>query len=161
VNSPRIVVGGVSGVGKTTIAQALAARLGAQFIDADELHPAANVRKMSAGIPLDDEDRAPWLDVVGRALASSTGVVVACSALRRRYRDRLRRWAPDAVIVQLVADRELLGARMMNRSGHFMPASLLDSQLELLEVLEREERGCVVDAGDPVELIVDRIMRCL
>jgi len=154
----RIVVGGVSGVGKTTVAQALAMRIRAPFIDADDLHPAANVRKMSSGIPLDDDDRMPWLDAVGRALAANATVVIACSALRRRYRDRLREWVPDVVSVQLHAERTLLGARMIARSGHFMPASLLDSQLELLEPLALDEPGCIVDASDPVERVIERIL---
>src|SRR5258708_3282081 len=133
-----IVMMGVSGSGKTTVGAALAARLGVGFRDADEFHPAANVAKMSAGTPLTDEDRWPWLDAIGAALAEAgregRGIVVGCSALKRIYRDRLRAAAHRPIVfVHLTGSRETLETRMLTRKGHFMPASLLASQLATLE----------------------------
>jgi gluconokinase len=140
----RIVVMGPSGSGKSVIGAALASVLEARFVDADDLHPEANVAKMRAGISLDDVDRMPWLDIVGRALADSPEIVIACSALARRYRDRIRGQAPDAVFVELRVPRSELDRRMRTRL-HFMPASLLDSQLETLEPLGDDEPGVRVD----------------
>ncbi|WP_394280004.1 gluconokinase [Microbacterium sp.] len=150
-----IVVMGVSAAGKSTIAAGLANALGCDFVDADDLHPAANVAKMAAGEALTDDDRWPWLDTVGRRLAASQdGVVMACSALRRAYRDRIRREAPDAVFIHLTASEELLARRAAARTGHFMPASLLTSQLALLEHLDDDEVGVVVDVDADVPTIV-------
>jgi len=151
----RILVMGVSGCGKSTIGSLLADRLGVPFLDADSLHPAANLAKMSAGVPLDDEDRWPWLRLVGAALAASPdGTVVACSALRRAYRDLLRSFAPDLQIVHLVGTREELAARMRHREGHFMPVALLDTQLATLEPLGADEAGVEIDAMRPPDDIV-------
>ncbi|WP_378144590.1 gluconokinase [Cnuibacter sp. UC19_7] len=157
-----IVVMGVSGAGKSLVGAALAARLGYAFVDADDLHPAANVAKMAAGIPLDDLDRWPWLDLVGAAIARREGgIVVACSALRVAYRDRLRAAAPDAVFLELDASPELLAARLGARRGHFMPAALLTSQLATLEPLGPAERGVRIDvAGTPAE-VVERAVAAL
>ena len=143
---------GVSGSGKTTVGSALAARLGLRFVDADDLHPAANVEKMAAGIPLTDEDRWPWLDAVGAVLADGP-VVVACSALRRVYRDRLRAAAPALRLVYLHGSRELLAERMGHRD-HFMPVALLDSQLATLEVPGPDEDAIALDIAAPVDAIV-------
>lgn len=143
---------GVSGSGKTTVGMALAAALGMRFVDADDLHPAANVEKMTAGIPLTDTDRWPWLDAVGAELARGD-VVVACSALRRSYRDRLRSAAPELALVFLHGERELLAERMQ-RPGHFMPVTLLDSQLETLEPPTFDERPLAFDVAEPVDEIV-------
>ncbi|MCS3843833.1 gluconokinase [Microbacterium sp. AK031] len=155
---PPVVVMGVSASGKSTLAEALATERGAEYVDADDLHPEANVRKMSAGMPLDDADRMPWLDVVGARLARPGGnVVIACSALKRSYRDRLRAEAPDAVFVHLHGDREALLLRAAQRPGHFMPAALLDSQIATLEALQPDEGGLVVDIGMPVADAVERI----
>ncbi|ANY09820.1 gluconokinase [Pseudonocardia sp. HH130630-07] len=147
---------GVSGSGKSTVGTALAERLGAAFTDADGLHPAANVAKMRAGTPLTDTDRAPWLDLVGARLAEGAGhgVVVACSALRRSYRDRLRGHAPDTVFVHLTGARDVLAARMGARTDHFMPAALLDSQFATLEPLGPDEAGVVLDVARPVGELV-------
>lgn len=146
---------GVAGSGKSTVGALLAARLGLPFVDGDALHPPANVTKMAAGLPLDDDDRAPWLDAVGERLASG-GVVVACSALRRAYRDRLREAAPAARFVLLHGTRELLAARLAARSDHFMPAALLDSQLATLELPTPGEEVRVYDiALPPAEIAAD------
>ncbi|MBM7831594.1 gluconokinase [Agromyces cerinus] len=158
----RIVVMGVSAVGKSTVGRLLAERLGVPFRDADDLHPVANVAKMASGVALDDTDRGPWLDLVGAELeASTTGVVVACSALKRTYRDRLRDAAPSTVFVHLHGSRELLAARAAARTDHFMPASLLDSQLAALEALAPDEAGVTVDVAGDLAAIVDRTVTAL
>ncbi len=152
---PLLVVMGVSGSGKSTIGALLAARLAVPFLDADDLHPITNVDKMSAGIPLTDDDRWPWLAKVGAAIAaaSGTGIVVACSALKRSYRDAIRAEAPGSRFVHLAGSRELLASRLGSRETHFMPASLLDSQLAALEPLGDGE-GITVDiAGEPEEIV--------
>ena len=133
---------GVSGSGKTSVGIALAAALGVPFRDADDLHPAANVAKMAAGIALTDDDRIPWLALVGAELAAaSEGLVIACSALRRVYREAILAAAPSTRFVFLDGSRGLLESRMQHRDGHFMPASLLDSQLATLEPLAEDEPG--------------------
>ena len=156
---PLIVVMGVSGAGKSTIAALLAERLAIPFLDADDLHPLTNVDKMAAGVPLTDDDRWPWLARVGDALsaASATGLVIACSALRLAYRDAIRDRAPAARFVLLEGSRELLLGRLSQREGHFMPASLLDSQLATLETLTDDEAGVVVDVAAEPEMIVEAI----
>jgi len=151
--SRPVVVMGVSGSGKTTVGAALADAFGLRFVDGDALHPAANVAKMAAGIPLDDADRAPWLDAIGAVLAAGP-VVVACSALKRAYRDRLRAAAPRLQLVFLDGDPALLASRMTARPGHFMPASLLDSQLATLERPEPDEHALTADIARPAEEIV-------
>lgn len=154
--TPPVVVMGVSGSGKSTVGSALADALGLTFVDGDSLHPPANVAKMAAGIPLDDADRAPWLDAVGAALAR--GDVVACSALKRRYRDRLRELAPATRVVYLRGSRELLSERLAGRHHAFMPASLLDSQLAALEEPTPDEHAIVLDIAErPDELVAASI----
>jgi gluconokinase len=150
VNS--VVVMGVSGSGKTTVGSALADALGLRFVDADAMHPPANVEKMAAGIPLTDADRWPWLDAVGAVLAHDP-VVVACSALRRGYRDRLRASATKLRFVYLHGTRELLAERMSHRD-HFMPVALLDSQLAALEEPGDDEDAIRYDIVRPVDEIV-------
>lgn len=147
---------GVSGSGKSTVGAAIAERLGLPFVDGDDLHPVANVAKMAAGIPLEDADRWPWLDAVGERLATSP-VVVACSALRRVYRDRLRAAAPSARFVLLDGTPQLLAARMTARTvtdpEHFMPPALLTSQLATLERPGADEHVLVYDiAATPAEI---------
>jgi carbohydrate kinase (thermoresistant glucokinase family) len=137
----RMVVMGVSGCGKSSVGEEIARLASAQFVDGDDLHPEANKVKMGAGIPLDDNDRWPWLGQVGEVLARPEGAIVACSALKRIYRDRIRAVAPDTVFVHLDGSRELLWERMTARENHFMPASLLDSQLAILEPLGSDENG--------------------
>jgi gluconokinase len=155
--SRPVVVMGVSGSGKTTVGAALAHALGLRFVDGDALHPAANVAKMAAGIPLDDADRAPWLDAIGAVLAAGP-VVVACSALKRIYRDRLRAAAPSLQLVFLDGSPELLASRMSHRPGHFMPTSLLDSQLATLEPPTPDEHPLTVDVAVPVGAIVASLL---
>jgi gluconokinase len=154
-----VVVMGVAGSGKTTVGTALATRLGWRFLDADDLHPAANVEKMRHGIPLTDEDRAPWLRAVVDAIARGGDVVLACSALRRWHRDALREGArADLRFVYLAGDVAELDRRLRARTGHYMPASLLRSQLDTLEPPDATE-ALTVDAEVPVASIIDTIVR--
>ncbi|MFS0867009.1 gluconokinase [Microbacterium sp. 179-B 1A2 NHS] len=151
---------GPSGSGKSVAGAGVATRLQATFVDADDLHPAANIEKMAAGIPLTDADREPWLDVVGAELAAADGIVVACSALRRSYRDRIRAAAPDVRFVELVVDEEELHRRMTTRA-HFMPPALLASQLSTLEHLDDDEHGVQVDGHDHLEDVVAQAVAAL
>ncbi|HEY5224649.1 MAG TPA: gluconokinase [Microbacteriaceae bacterium] len=155
---PLVVVMGVSGAGKSTIGALVADALGVSFVDGDALHPLENVKKMAAGTPLTDDDRWPWLAKVGEALADAgergSGLVVACSALKRAYRDAIRGEAPGALFLLLSGSRDVLSRRLEGRSGHFMPISLLDSQLASLEPLQLDERSVIVDIDAPVELVV-------
>lgn len=153
----RIVVMGVSGCGKSTVGQKLAQALGARFIDGDDLHPSANKAKMAAGIPLDDADRWPWLELVAEAL-SQDNTVVACSALKVAYRDRISALAPGTYFVHLYGTRELLEKRLSGRSNHFMPSSLLDSQLATLEQLRPRELGMRFDIAVSPEVLVVEIV---
>ena len=142
-----IVVMGVSGCGKTTVARLLAQRLGWRFAEADEFHAAANVEKMRAGIPLTDEDRAPWLAAIARyideARASGTPSVVTCSALKRRYRDVIVGSRPDVALVYLEGDYDTIAQRLEGRQHHYMPVSLLQSQFDALEEPGRDENPIV------------------
>lgn len=153
-----IVVMGVSGVGKTTVGIELARRLGIDFIDADDLHSAENIAKMSAGVPLVDDDRWPWLDRVGAVLAGDPSSVVACSALRRVYRDRLRTVAPHTLFVHLAAAPERVALQAEAREDHFMPPALLRSQIATLEPLQGDESGLTVVVDAAPEELVDRIV---
>jgi carbohydrate kinase (thermoresistant glucokinase family) len=160
---PLLVIAGVSGSGKSTVGAELATALGLEFLDADDLHPASNVRKMASGTALSDNDRWPWLAAVGAALdaASATGLVVACSALKRSYRAAILAVAPATRFVLLDGSRELLVERVGARRDHFMPAALLDSQLATLEPLALGERGFTVGIdgtpGEIVEIIAGRL----
>lgn len=157
MSGAAFVVMGVSGCGKSTVGRALAARLDLPFRDGDELHPAANIAKMARGEPLTDADRAPWLRAVAAALRP--GTVMACSALRRRYRDLLRADAPaEVVFIYLQGSRETLLGRMRHRDGHFMPPALLDSQIATLEEPEADEAHVAVGIEPSTEAIVDTIL---
>ncbi|MCW2811733.1 MAG: gluconokinase [Friedmanniella sp.] len=157
---PVLVVMGVSGSGKSTVAGLLAGRLGWDLEEGDLLHPAENVAKMAAGHPLDDEDRRPWLDTVAswifeHVLAGRPGVIT-CSALKRRYRDVLR--AEGVIFVHLRGSRSQIGDRMLSRVGHFMPSTLLDSQFDSFEPLGEDERGIVVDVDQKPAALADAII---
>ena len=150
-----LVVMGVSGSGKSTVGAALAQRLRVPFEDADDLHPSANIAKMSRGEPLDDHDRFPWLALVGEWLAvHEDGGVMSCSALKRKYRDQIRGLAPNVRFLLLYGTPEVIAARQAARPGHFMPASLLSSQFATLEPLEPDEEGVVLDVDQSVDAIV-------
>jgi gluconokinase len=156
----HIVVMGVAGSGKSTVAAALADILGLEMIEGDALHPAANVEKMRRGIPLTDEDRRPWLEalagLLGERHEAGRGTVLACSALRRAYRDVLRKAVPagETFIVELDVDAASLRERMTYRPGHFMPVSLLESQLATLQHIGDDEVGVMIDAGAPLDVVV-------
>ena len=150
-----LVVMGVSGSGKSTVGAALAERLGVPFADGDDLHPPANIEKMTRGEALDDADRQPWLEEVGRWLGEhSDGGVITCSALRRSYRDLLRRRADGVEFVHLAGSRDTIARRQAHRPGHFMPASLLASQYAVLEPLQPDAPGVTLDVDRPVAELV-------
>ncbi|MFC1443761.1 gluconokinase [Streptacidiphilus sp. N1-10] len=161
----NVVVMGVSGVGKTTVARLLAERVGLPYAEADDFHPPANIAKMSAGTPLDDADRQPWLEAIGAWLqqqnVAGVGGVVTCSALKRRYRDTLRAACPDIWFLHLAGAHDLVADRIGHRTGHFMPASLLDSQYSTLEPLAADEQGAVLDVGPTPDQLVDAAVRLL
>ncbi|MET7245705.1 gluconokinase [Methylobacterium sp. EM32] len=165
-NPPAVVVVmGVAGSGKTTVASLLAGRLGWEFEDGDDFHPQANVEKMQAGTPLTDEDRWPWLAAIAawidRLRAEGRHGVVTCSALKRAYREILVGDRPDVRLVYLKGDRELIGRRMAARHGHFMPTSLLDSQFRTLEEPAPEENPLVVSVGATPQQIVAEVGEAL
>jgi gluconokinase len=155
----HVIVMGVSGSGKTTVGQALADELGYELIEGDDHHPPDNVEKMRAGTPLTDEDRRPWLEALARLLgerhARNEGTALACSALRRSYRDLLRAAVPpeESFVIELDADPDTLRARMAKRKGHYMPVSLLESQLATLEHLTGDEAGVIIDAGRSADAV--------
>jgi gluconokinase len=148
-SAPILVVMGVAGTGKSTVAGLLAERLNWEFQEGDALHPPANVAKMSAGLPLTDEDRWPWLDAIGAWIKEKTKRgepgILTCSALKRSYRDRLR--GPNVIFVFLNGPREVIAARMARRADHFMPPALLNSQLATLEPPTADENVLAVDLG--------------
>ncbi len=159
--SKNIVVFGVSGAGKTTVGQRLADALHRTFADADDFHSPESVRKMSASIPLTDGDRLPWLqsvrDWMDRQNDEGNGTVVACSALKRAYRDALRAGRGEVLFVHLSGTPEIIRGRLDGRSGHFMPAALLTSQFEALEPLAPDEAGLQVDVESSVDSIVSTV----
>ena len=157
----RLVIMGVSGCGKSSVGARLAARLGLNYRDGDDLHPPENVAKMRAGMPLTDGDRWPWLDRVGQVLLADAPVIVGCSALKRAYRDRIRTAAGGPVtFVHLAGSQEVIAARMALRQGHYMPLSLLDSQFAALEPPAAEE-AITVSIDQPLEALVADILRQL
>jgi gluconokinase len=160
----HVIVMGVAGSGKSSVAKGIGEVLDLELFDGDAYHPRANVEKMAAGIPLTDEDRRPWLqalaDLVGARHGASVGTVLACSALRRSYRDILRSTVPgdESFAIQLDADAETIRERMAERSGHFMPVSLLDSQVATLEPLQPDEQGAVIDVTPPLEVVIENAL---
>lgn len=160
-----VVVMGVSGSGKTTVARGIADAMGWEFAEGDDFHSEANVAKMASGHPLTDEDRWPWLRAIGAWLteqaASGRNAVVTCSALRRVYRDLLREGRPDVRFCHVEADAALIQARVELRSGHYMPSSLLPSQLATLELLQPDEPGVAVSVAGTPEAIVERALNAL
>jgi gluconokinase len=160
-----VVVMGVSGVGKTTVGKGLAAALGWTYAEGDDFHPEANIARMAAGIPLTDEDRWPWLRSIGAWLsdeiAAGRSAVVTCSALRRSYRDVLREGRPEVLFCHLTADPDLIGERVGRRADHYMPASLLPSQLATLKPLEPDEPGFEVPAEGDASVVVAQVREVL
>ena len=157
---------GVAGAGKTRIGSAFARALGVDFVEGDEYHSAENVGKMSAGVPLTDEDRLAWLGRLAARLATAReanrGLVMACSALKRSYRDLLRGGAPEVRFIYLRGDRGVLAERLAHRHGHFMPPDLLDSQLAALEEPSPDERAWVSDIGQaPEEMVAALVARAI
>ena len=156
---------GVSGSGKSTVGLAAAERLGWRFEDGDALHPPANIAKMRAGLPLDDDDRTPWLAAIRARIdawrAARTPGIVTCSALKRRYRDTLIGARPEVRLIYLEGSRALIAGRLGARRGHFMPASLLDSQFAALEPPSADEDAIFTPIDRPVPAIVDHIVTAL
>lgn len=161
--STRWVVMGVSGAGKSEIGARLAAELDVPFLEGDSFHPPENVAKMSAGIPLNDEDRAGWLRSLGKQISAARergdGLVLSCSALKRRYRDLLRQADPELRFAHLGGERDILEQRMRSRPGHYMPPSLLDSQLRDLEPLQADEAGLRLDLAQPPQQLIQTILQ--
>lgn len=158
----KLVVMGVSGCGKSSFGAALAQRLQIGFRDADDLHPATNREKMAAGLPLTDADRLPWLQQVGAALDGTDALVMACSALRRSYRDLLRDATQGQVrFLHLTAPKDVIATRLANRQGHFMPPALLDSQLATLEPLSPDENGIILDISGSMDQTLSAALAAL
>lgn len=162
MTNTHLVVMGVAGCGKSTVAHALQDRLGWALAEGDDFHPASNIAKMSSGTPLTDEDRWPWLDLIADWTAQQDGAghstIVTCSALRRVYRDRLSTAPGRTIFIHLCGDQDLLANRMAARTDHFMPPSLLPSQLATLEPLQDDEDGYAVDIDRSIDEIADLVM---
>jgi len=160
-----IIVMGVSGVGKTTVAEVLAKRVGWAFLDADKFHPAGNVEKMRSGTPLTDDDRWPWFERIAteidRRRAAGEPIVIACSALKHAYRKALIRRQSDVRLVYLRGSRELIMSRLEQRKGHYFPANLLDSQFATLEEPQASELAVIADVDKSIEDVVEEITRKL
>ena len=157
---PRLIIMGVSGCGKSTVGERLGARTRIPFIEGDTLHPPRNVALMAAGTPLTDEDRAGWLDDIASrfgALKADAGLIISCSALKRKYRDRLRAACPDLRFIHLHGDKTLLEQRLQYRTGHYMPPSLLTSQLQTLEPPSSDEPAITLDIALPTDQLVEQI----
>ena len=159
----RVIVMGVAGCGKSTVGAAVAEQLNATYSDGDDLHPATNIAKMSAGTPLNDDDRAPWLDLVGTRLREAdASILVGCSALKRIYRDRITQAAGGPVtFLHLHGARAVIEERMAARTGHFMPVALLDSQFATLEPLQDDELSVIVDIDQSFDAVVAQSVRGL
>ncbi|WP_209371425.1 gluconokinase [Brevibacterium renqingii] len=158
---PPLVIMGVSGTGKTVLGAQVAQALDRRFVDADDLHSAANKQKMHSGTPLTDEDRTPWLDSVAAEAVRAPAPVIACSALKRSYRDLLRKAAPDLIFIHLAGPREVIAAHLAGRSHEFMSPDLLDSQLATLEPLDDEEAHAIVDVDHPIPEVLHAILEAV
>ncbi|TQS44424.1 gluconokinase [Cryptosporangium phraense] len=160
---PTVVVMGVTGCGKSTIGQLLAEKLGVDFAEGDDLHPPENIAKMTAGHPLTDEDRWPWLARIADWLRdhAADGGVIPCSSLKRAYRDKLREGDPDVWFLHVDVDRETILKRVSERKHHFMPVSLVDSQFATLELLQDDENGAAIDGTQTPEQIVEEALNRL
>jgi gluconokinase len=160
-----IVVMGVSGSGKSTVAEGLVDRLGWEFAEGDDFHPPANVAKMRSGQPLDDDDRRPWLGVladwIGERERAGRSVVVTCSALKRSYRDVLRNGHPSVWFAHVTVDPDLLRERVAGRTGHYMPVSLVESQLAALQPLRDDEPGAAISGAGAPAVVVDELLAVL
>ncbi|BBF84662.1 gluconokinase [Aquitalea magnusonii] len=166
MNIPNIVVMGVAGCGKSSLGQALAAALSSDYIEGDSYHPPQNIARMAAGIPLSDADRAGWLQLLADQLANSKArgqhVVLACSALKQRYRDTLRSGDPALLLVHLTGSKSLIASRMAARSAHFMPTSLLDSQFADLQApLPAVENVITLDISQPLPALLQQVLQHL
>lgn len=161
--SPLVVVMGVSGSGKTTVGELLAERLDVEFADADQFHSKANIAKMAAGVPLTDDDRWPWLEAIGEWMAEhqDTGAVATCSALRRAYRDVLRRHAPGLWFLDLTGTAKVMAERIEHRGHHFMPVSLVGSQFDTLEPPDDDEQAVMIDVTQSPAEIVEEFIAAL
>lgn len=159
----KFVIMGVSGCGKSSVGAALGEKLGVAYVDGDDLHPSENIAKMSKGLPLNDEDRWPWLAKVGETLAANKGcAIIGCSALKRVYRDKIRETVAEPVLfIHLAGSRAVIAARMSRRSGHFMPDSLLDSQFATLEPPQSDELALTVDIDQSLDGIIATILAAL
>jgi gluconokinase len=162
MNKPNIVVMGVAGCGKSSVGRLLAEALSASFLEGDTFHSVENIARMAAGTPLTDSDRAGWLALLAARLTDGQEqgerMVLACSALKRRYRDRLRLGDPTLLFVHLVGDKTLIADRMTQRPGHFMPTALIDSQFADLEALDVDEHAIVCSVTEPPQAIVARVL---
>ena len=161
---PRIVIMGVSGCGKSTVGAQLAQRLGVSFLEGDALHPPRNIELMRSGIALTDEDRREWLDAIGQrlqALADDEGLVIACSALKRSYRERLRSGDPQVLFVHLSGSRELIAQRIAARTHRYMPASLLESQFATLQPPTPDEPALSLDVRLPPSALIEAVAQHL
>ncbi|WP_142026718.1 gluconokinase [Blastococcus colisei] len=162
VATTSVVVMGVSGSGKSTVATGLVQRLGWKFAEGDEFHPKANVEKMRSGQPLDDDDRWPWLRRlaawIGEHEEAGTSVVVTCSALKRSYRDLLREGHPSVWFAHVTVDAQLLRERVEHRTGHFMPSSLVESQLATLQPLQEDEPGTSISGEGAPDVVVAEVL---
>jgi gluconokinase len=163
IQPTRIILMGVAGCGKSAVGMALAARIGATYLDGDDLHPPANIARMSRGEPLTDDDRWPWLTLIGQRLDDPDGIlIIGCSALKRRYRDHIRQEAKGPVtFVHLSGSKALITARMAARAGHFMPTSLIDSQFDALEPPGDDEDAVTVEIDRSVEIVAEKIATLL
>ena len=161
----RVVMMGVSGCGKSTVGEGLAAQLGWRFVEGDSLHPAENVAKMAAGQPLGDQDRAGWLESLSARLAQARsagqGLVISCSALKRSYRERLRGGDPQVLFVHLSGSRELIAQRVASRKHRYMPASLLESQFATLQPPSADEQALALDVRLPPSVLIEAVAQHL